>query len=140
MSTLAPDRLEDELRLADAVDDLDLDAGLALEAVDELGSVLGLAQRRRAEARTRRRAFASAIALNRRTTSTAAASASSADDAVTGDDVAEAEHLLLPHEWLEAAVRTGSADNEQMEGVAPEIEGGDPHPLSRGSPRGCSSR
>ena len=48
-----------------------------------------------------------------------------------GDDVAEAQHLLLLAQRLERPVGTG-LDDEQVQGVAAEIEGGDAHQAGGG--------
>ena len=58
--------------------------------------------------------------------STAASAAGSRDAALAAHDVAEAQHLLLPHERLEVAVGMDVGD-EEMEGVRAQVEGGDPH-------------
>ena len=52
------------------------------------------------------------------------------DDAFAAHDVAEAEHLLLLHEREERRVAL-HLGHDEVERVAPEVEGGDAHGVER---------
>ena len=81
---------------------------------------------------------ASARRRNRRTVATAWSAAVGGIDAVAAHDVAEAEHLLLLHERVDVAVGVHVGD-EEVEGVRPEVHGGDAHrPPRYGRTRGGS--
>ena len=116
---------EDQPRLLEAADHLDVDAGLGLDAVDDLVAVARGAQRarRRRGPRWRRRlgeqpqAAHGARPRGRRPRG---------DHALAAHDVAEAQHLLLAGDRLEAAVGVHVGDDE-VEGVRSEVEGRDPH-------------
>ena len=120
------DRGEDEPSLFQPADDLDLDAGLGLDAVDELAAV-----RRRADGARR---FRDDLVRTERVGELAQAADAgdgairgrSRDPALAGNLVAEAEHLLLARDGLERAVGMHVGD-EEVEGVGAEVERRDPH-------------
>ena len=121
------DGLEDELSLTDAVDHFHPDAGFALEALDGIGAVGGLAQRCRAV----RDELVGVIGLGDRVEPLHDVDRFVhrvvSEDSVPGDDVTEPEHLFLPHERREAPVRPG-LNYKKMKRVTAEVEGCDPHP------------
>ena len=104
-----------------------VDAGLGLDAVDDLVAVGGAADRARgARERSRRRPRRRRAAGTGGPWRPPASAASVGDRAVAAHDVAEAEHLLLARERLEVAVGVDVGD-EEVERVRPEVERGDPH-------------
>ena len=113
--------------LLEPADHLDLDAGLGLDAVDELAAVGGGADRARRlgdhllRARARRRAGGAAGRSRRR-----GRPWGRRDPAVAGDVVAEAQHVLLAGDGVERAVGVHVGD-EQVEGVRSEVERRDAH-------------
>ena len=121
-----PDRGEDQPRLLLAADHVDADARLAFDVVDDRGRVVRLAQ-------GAGRAGDDLVGVDRLGQGPEPADHLDrpgrrlfADPAADGDDVGEAKDLLFPHQRLEGAVGMGVGD-EEVEGVAPEVESGDPH-------------
>ena len=122
------DRAEDQPRLLEPADDVDDDAGLVFDAVDELAAVLGPPDRaRRAgvdlvgargvgeqpEPPDRRHRL---VGRGRR------------DRPVRAHDVAQAQHLLLLDDRVDVAVGLGVGD-EEVEGVGAEVHRCDAHPF-----------
>ncbi len=121
-----PDRGEDEAGLLVAVDDLDLDAGLGLDAVDELAAVRGGADRAGGLGDDLPRAERVGELAQAPDRGDRAVGGGRRDAAVAGDVVAEAQHLLLPGDRGERAVEVHVGD-EEVEGVRSEVERGDAH-------------
>ena len=113
--------------LLEPADHLDLDAGLGLDAVDELAAVRRGADRARGlrdhllRAERRRRAGGAGARSRRRGRPTAGEIRPS-----RAHVVAEAQHLLLARDRLERAVGVHVGD-EQVEGVRSEVERRDAH-------------
>ena len=117
---------EDELGLAVAADDLDRHARLGLDAVDDVVAVGGAADRAGRAGQGLGRAGGFGEQAEPPHGVDRGVGGGLGDAAPPADDVAEAEHLLLPHQRLEVPVRVDLGD-EQVERVRPQVEGGDPH-------------
>ena len=120
------DRAEDQARLLLTADDLDGNAGLVADAVDQLGAVLGAADR----ARRARVDLGGAGGVGQQAEAAHGGDrlvgGGRRDRAVPADDVAEPQHLLLLHERVEVPVGV-DVGHEEVEGVRPEVHGGDAH-------------
>ena len=125
-TTDGADRAEDQPRLLVTADDLDDDAGLVVDAVDELGAVGGAADRARRLGERLGRARGLGEQAEPADGGDGLVGGGRRDGAVAAHDVAEAEHLLLPHERVEVAVGMDVGD-EEVERVRPEVHGGHAH-------------
>ena len=103
-------------------DDVDDDAGLLLDAVDELGAVRGAADRARGLGERLGRAGGVGEHAEPADGGDGLVGRRGRDGAVAAHDVAEAEHLLLAHERIEVAVGVDVGD-EEVERVRPEVHG-----------------
>ena len=119
-------RREDEASLLEAADDLDLDAGLVLDPVDELAAVRGGAHRARRLGEHFRRAERVGELLQPAHGRDGAIGRRGRDAAVARDVVTEAQHLLLAGDGLEGAVGVHVGD-EEVERVRAEVERCDAH-------------
>ena len=120
------ERAEDQARLLLAADDLDVHAGLRPDAVDELAAVRGAAD------------GAGRLGQELGGAGRLAQEAESAhgrdglvrrgrwDDAAAAHHVAEAEHLLLLDQRVDVPVGV-HVGNQEVEGVRPQVHGGDAH-------------
>ncbi len=113
-----------------AVDDLDLDAGLGLDAVDEVAAVLRGADRARRLGDDLARAQRVGQLAEAPDRGNGPIRGGSGDSAVPGDVVAEAEHLLFPGDCGERAVEV-HVGHEEVKRVRPEVERGDAHRTRR---------
>ncbi len=113
-------------RLGDPVDDGNGHAGLGLDAVDERVAVVGLPDRaRRArEHLTRLGRFGHQLETADR--ADRGVGGCIGDVSLAAHDVAEAQHLLLAHEWRERAVRL-HLGHEEVKRVGPQVERRDAH-------------
>ena len=125
-TTLARTAAKIEPRLFDAADDLDLDAGLGLDAVDELAAVGRGADRARRLGDDLDRAERVGEVPQSATRGDGAVGGRGRDAAVARDVVTEAQHLLLAGDGGEGAVGVHVGD-EQMERVRSEVERRDAH-------------
>ena len=125
-TTRRPHRAEDQARLLQAADHLDVYAGLGADAVDQLATVRGAPDRagRLGQHLRRPRGVGQhaepphggdrLIRRGRR------------HRPVTAHHAPEAEHLLLLHERVDVPVGV-HVGHEQVEGVRPEVHGRDAH-------------
>jgi hypothetical protein len=119
-------RTEDQSRFGEAVDHLDLDPRLDLDAVDELVTVGGEAHRARGASRDLVDLGRVGEELHAPHRGDRLLGLLGRDVALAAHDVAEAQHLLLARERREAAVVVDLGD-EEVERVRPEVECRDPH-------------
>ncbi len=125
------DGAEDEAGLLHAGDHLDAHTGVGFDPVDDVSAVLGLAQRRRRAGDDLLGAVGAGEGDEAAHGGQQRVERRRRDTAGAGDDVAEAEHLLLLAQRLERAVGTG-LDDEQVQRVAAHVEGGDAHQAGGG--------
>ncbi len=124
------DRAEDQARLLEPADDLDVHAGLGPDAVDDLAAVGGTPDGGRRLGQD----LGGAGGLGEETEAAhgghGLVGGGHRDRSATAHDVAEAQHLLLLHERIDVAVGV-HVGHEQVEGVRPQVHGGDAHRLPR---------
>ena len=133
-TTDGADRAEDQARLLEAADDVDVHAGLRPDAVDELAAVRGAADRARGLGQDLGGARGLGEEAEAAHGGDGLVGRGGRDVPVAAHDVAEAEHLLLLHQRVDVPVGVDVGD-EQVEGVRPEVHGCDAHERCRVSGR-----